>query len=206
MKNDSDYRLRHLQTIENIKQAQIESKSSSEIYQVPVVVHIMHTGEEIGVGSNISDADVRAGIQNLNNFWRKIEGTYGDGEGVDMQIEFALAIQDENGDCTPGINRVNMSLVDYEYVNNGVEWSSGGIGIPQNTLKESSRWDPEKYYNVWVVNKIEGENCDYNDGNYIGGYANYAESHGNLMMALLFLFQLFRRLRYNLGSRNGARI
>ena len=112
MKNDADYRLRHLQTIENIKQAQkLQARSTEEIYQVPVVVHVMHKGEAVGEGTNISDVEVRAGIQYLNNFWRKVSGTYGDGNGVDMEIEFALAIQDENGNCTNGIVRQDMSAV-----------------------------------------------------------------------------------------------
>ena len=87
LKSDREYRLRHSQTIENIKQAQLDPKSSGEVYQVPVVVHVMHKGEPIGEGTNISDADVRAGIQYLNNFWRKIPGTNGEANGVDMEIE-----------------------------------------------------------------------------------------------------------------------
>ena len=186
IKNDREYRLRHSQTLENIKQAQLEPKSSGEVYQVPVVVHVMHKGEPIGEGTNISDADVRTGIQYLNNFWRKMPGTNGDGDGVDMQIEFALAVQDENGNCTNGINRVNMSNV-VNYVDYGIDYYFSGLGIPDldsdteiNSLKEYSRWDPSKYYNLWLVDEISGENCFNNDGNYISGYAYYASARSVL--------------------------
>ena len=40
------------------------------IYQVPVVLHILHKGEAVGVGSNISEADAKLGLKYLNNFWR----------------------------------------------------------------------------------------------------------------------------------------
>jgi len=179
MKNDASYRLRHLQTIENIKQAQkLQARSAEEIYQVPVVVHVMHKGETVGQGTNISDVEVRAGIQYLNNFWRKVSGTYGDGNGVDMEIEFALAVQDENGNCTNGIVRKDMSAVT-TYVNYGV----GDSGIPDhepdeavNSLKEYSIWDPTKYYNVWLVDEIDDSNCS--DDSYTAGYAYMAAEHG----------------------------
>ena len=179
LKSDREYRLRHSQTIENIKQAQFVGKSRAGIYQVPIVVHVMHKGEPIGEGTNISDSDVRAGIQYLNNFWRKIPSTNGDGNGVDMEIEFALAVQDENGDCTNGIDRVDMSNVD-AYLNYGIDYNSTGQGIPDNgdnSLKEYSIWDPTKYYNVWLVDEISDANC-YSGGTYTAGYAYYASSHG----------------------------
>ena len=180
MKNDRKYRLRHLKTIENIKQAQINPRYGEEIHQVPVVVHVMHKGEAVGEGSNISDADVRAGIKYLNNFWRKIQGTNGDGYGVDMQIEFALAVQDENGDCTNGIVHVDMSDVS-AYVDHGVNRSnSDGLDDYEsdeavNSLKEYSIWDPTKYYNVWLVDEIDDSNCSSGG---TAGYATYASSHG----------------------------
>ena len=67
------------------------------IYKVPVVVHIMHTGEAVGEGSNITNQDVFDGVQYLNNYWRKVLGTNGDADGVDMEIEFELAAVDPNG-------------------------------------------------------------------------------------------------------------
>jgi hypothetical protein len=183
MKNDKNYRLRHLQTIENIKQAQkLQARSAGRIYQVPVVVHVMNKGEAVGEGTNISDADVRAGIQYLNNYWRKVSGTYGDGNGIDMEIEFALAVQDENGNCTNGIVRKDMSAVT-SYVNNGVNGDNSD-GIPDhdpdeavNSLKEYSVWDPTKYYNVWLVDEIDNNNC-FSGNSFTAGYAYYAAEHG----------------------------
>lgn len=185
MKNDPAYKKRHLKSIADIKKlsTQTYKKAAGGITQIPVVVHVMHKGETVGSGTNISDEDVKKGIQHLNNYWRKISGTPGFGDGVDMKIEFSLAIQDPNGNCTNGIDRVDMSGVP-AYVNNGVN-KSGINGIPDyqpdgavNSLKEYSIWTPSQYYNLWIVDEIDNKNCSSSDGSYISGYAFYASSHG----------------------------
>jgi PKD repeat protein len=187
MKNDAQYKARHIKTIQTIQKrsSQKNKLPPNSILQVPVVVHVMHKGESVGSGTNISDEDVKRGVKYLNNYWRKVEGSEGNGDGVDMKIEFALAVQDENGDCTNGIDRVDMSGV-ATYVSNGVNVSSSdglddyapGGGI--NSLKEYSIWDSTQYYNVWIVDEIDNENCNNNDGGYTGGYASFASSHGSL--------------------------
>ncbi|KJD33340.1 hypothetical protein PK35_05635 [Tamlana nanhaiensis] len=183
MKTDADYKARHLNAISAFSKVTAKnSKKPNGILQVPVVVHVMHKGEAIGSGTNISDEDVKRGVQYLNNFWRKVAGSHGDGDGVDMQIEFALAVQDENGNCTNGINRVDMSSVP-AYVNNGVNRSNTG-GIPDysgdselNSLKEYANWNPNNYYNVWLVDEIDNKNCS-SGGSYTAGYAYFAGAHG----------------------------
>lgn len=185
MENDQAYKKRHLKSIADIKKlsTQTYKKAAGGITQIPVVVHVMHKGETVGSGTNISDEDVKKGLRHLNNYWRKIVGTQGFGDGVDMKVEFSLAIQDPNGNCTTGIDRVNMSGVP-AYVNNGVN-RSGSNGIPDyqaggaiNSLKEYSIWNPTQYYNVWIVDEIDNENCYSNDGSYTSGYAYYSSSHG----------------------------
>lgn len=182
METDLGYRERFLQLKQQIQQLQTQKNPVAGIYQVPVVVHVMHKGEAVGSGTNISDDDVKRGIQYLNNFWRKVAGSYGDGDGIDMKIEFTLAVQDESGNCTDGIDRVDMSGVS-AYVNNGVnrnnsngidDYNSGG-GI--NSLKEYSIWDPTQYYNVWLVDEIDNKNC-YSGTSYTAGYAYYSSAHG----------------------------
>lgn len=183
MESDPEYNRRYLQTKEVINKisSQQNKISNSNIYQIPVVVHVMHKGEPVGNGTNISNKDVKRGIEYLNNYWRKVSGSNGFGEGVDMQIEFALAVQDENGNCTDGIDRVDMSGVT-AYVSNGVNvhgsagiddyLSSGGI----NSLKEYSIWDTNKYYNIWIVDEIDNKNCS--SSSFTAGYAYYASAHG----------------------------
>ena len=182
MKSDPVYKERFFKSRQNINKISKQKLSSNTVYKIPVVVHVMHVGESIGVGSNMSHDDVLKGLQILNNTFRKLQGTNGFGEGVDMRIEFVLAIQDENGQSTNGINRVDMSF-ESDYVTNGVFLGTQGLveynADPAiNSLKEYAGWDTSKYYNIWLVNKIDGKNCNSNGIKTIG-YAYYANAHGH---------------------------
>lgn len=95
------------------------SAASAATYIIPVVVHVMHKGEAVGNGTNISDEAIYAKIKSINDEYRKISGTFGDGTGVDTGIEFALAVKDPAGNCTNGIDRVNMTSY-AAYMSNGV--------------------------------------------------------------------------------------
>jgi len=177
MKSDPDYKKRHEEMLESIgTAASSQRRLPNGVLQVPVVVHVMHKGETIGTGTNISDEEVKLGLKYLNNYWRSISDTYGDGDGVDMKIEFVLAIQDPNGNMTNGIDRVDLSTDD-AYVNNGVNLRENS-GISDTELKAYSVWDPYSYYNVWIIDEIDNSNCYVNDGSYIAGYAYYASEHG----------------------------
>ena len=130
-----------------------------------------------GEGAAISNADVRAGIQRLNNHWRNNDV----GNGVDMEIEFALAVQDEYGNCTNGINHVDMSGVP-AYVEHGVKSSDDDLsGIHEYDLKKYSIWDPEKYYNIWLINKCPGFN----------GWAKFALDHGKAYDGAVLLTSIY---------------
>jgi hypothetical protein len=176
MKSDPDYKKRHEEMLESIgTAASSQRRLPNGVLQVPVVVHVMHKGETIGTGTNISDEEVKLGLKYLNNYWRSISDTYGDGDGVDMKIEFVLAIQDPNGNMTNGIDRVDLSTDD-AYVNNGVNRRENS-GISDTELKAYSVWDPYKYYNVWIIDEIDNTNC-FTGTSYIAGYAYYASAHG----------------------------
>lgn len=126
-------------------------RSSEEILNVPIVIHVMHLGEEIGVGNNISDAQIQSGIDQLNNAYRNTNGL-----SIDMGIEFKLALQDPNGESTTGILRVDASDLN-GYSEDGV--SLGSLGVSETLLKAASKWPKDQYYNIWIVSEING-----NDG------------------------------------------
>ena len=69
---------------QNYSKAQKKIASDTTILIVPVVVHIIHNnGPE-----NIPDSVVYEQIDVLNEDFRKIIGTNGDGSGVDVGIKF----------------------------------------------------------------------------------------------------------------------
>ena len=132
----------------------------------------MHKGEAVGTGSNISEVDINQGILQLNERFRKIPGSLGDGNGVDVDIEFALAVRDPNGNCTNGIVRVDMTG-NSTYMNFGVRAQTSN-GITDAALKATSRWNTLEYYNIYLVSEIDDNECGFG----IQGYAYFASAHG----------------------------
>lgn len=119
------------------------------ILSIPVVFHILHTGEAVGNGSNISDARILANLLTTNRAWHDTVD-----RGADMAVQFCLAQTDPNGNPTNGIVRVNASTVP-NYTAQGIGYGSDP-GASETALKNLSNWPHERYYNIWVVNKIAG--------------------------------------------------
>lgn len=147
-----EQRMLHLAT----QQAQSTDRDET-IYVLPVVFHIIHEGEPVGQSSNISDAQLFSAIDALNEDFRKIAGSNGDGDGVDVGYEFCLASRDPNGNPTTGIVRVNGSSVT-NYADQGIR-ATGSVGADEATVKALSTWPREDYINIWVVNEIEDNNA-----------------------------------------------
>lgn len=161
MKTNSDYKRMYLQqneAIQSIVQNKGNARQSEEetVYTIPVVVHVVHLGEDVGTGSNISDFQITEAIRGLNERYRNAIG-----DGADIRLEFCLASQDPSGQPTNGINRVDGSVVK-NYQQYGIGGSCDGTSASETAIKNLSRWPVLKYYNIWVVHKI----C--------GGWAGYA--------------------------------
>ena len=140
---------------------------TNAIYTIPIVVHIIHKGEDVGSGTNISDAQIYSAINALNQDYRKMAGTYGDGNGADIEVEFCLAQRDPNGNSTNGINRVSGCSVT-NYCTQGIK-SGSGAGAVETAVKSLSVWPNQEYYNIWVVSAIDNNN----GGSGVQGYAYF---------------------------------
>lgn len=149
------------------------SKTTSTLYQIPVVVHVMHKGENIGEGTNLSDGVIKEKMKAINEQFRKIPGSIGDGAGIDMEIEFILAVVDPQGNQTNGIDRYNMSA-QLAYMNNGINFYNSN-GISQSSLKALAFWDSNLYYNIWIVSEVDNNNGESG----IQGAAQPATMHGD---------------------------
>ena len=126
-------------------------------YILPVVVHIVHdNGAE-----NISDAQVIAGMQHLNDAFENV-GYYDQGTGVNTEIAFCLARRDPDGNATTGITRNVSTLTDMILEDDDI------------TVKDLNRWDPTQYINIWLVREI----CSNAVGCGVAGYAYFPTSHG----------------------------
>lgn len=128
------------------KQRKGMQKNGTTIITIPVVVHVVYYGSDLpGNNENISLEQVQSQIQVLNQDFRKMAGTPGDGFGVDTMIQFTLAQVDPNGDPTDGVDRYQTNVNKYT-TNEALE-----------NLKMFTIWDPSQYFNMWTVDMGGGE-------------------------------------------------
>jgi hypothetical protein len=128
-----------------------DENPESEIYKIPVVVHVIHQGEPIGEGNNLSFGRIYNQIENLNNDYRKKIGTRGYNDhpdGGDSKIEFVLARQTPEGLPTDGIVRVNSLNQE-----NPVDLAS-----TFDYFAYYGYWDPSQYLNIWTAPFHEATN------------------------------------------------
>lgn len=118
------------------------STDQGGVITLPVVVHIIDSSG-VTIASN---ANVTQMIKNLNDQWRKVTG-----DGVDMQIQFALAVRDPFGHATSGINRVNGRNT-AGYLQYGLN-----LAINKNDVMNLSYWPSNEYINVYILTKMVGE-------------------------------------------------
>ena len=143
---------------ESPSMASMPLTDSMEVLEIPVVVHVIHRGSEVGQEENISDEQVLSAVTALNNDFRKVPGSNGDGNGVDVFIQFVLAKRTPDGGPTTGIVRVDGSSVP-SFAEHGVSSLTGLPGADEEELKSITTWYGQDYLNVFVVPEING-----NDG------------------------------------------
>ncbi len=128
------------------------------VVTLPVVFHVIHNGEAVGSGSNISYAQIESQIEVLNEDFRKMgDGFNSHPEGADVMVEFCLA----------GVNRVDR---------NDEGWSSTPYTkcYIDDNIKPATIWDPTQFVNVWVVGSAT--RCD-GTGSLLG-YSTWPEGSG----------------------------
>jgi len=142
----------------------IESRKTSSTlraqstYTIPVVVHIIHNGEPLGSGTNVSAAQVLSQISVLNKDFNRLNADASSTPAEflsvagSIAIDFVLATQDPEGLPTSGIVRVD---------GNQNAWTMND----NYKLKALSYWPSDRYLNIWVCNLTD-----------FLGYAQFPES------------------------------
>ena len=144
----------------NRQKAMRTTSQSGAVITIPVVVHVIYNGQNIGVAPNITDAQVVSQIKVLNEDFRRMIGTPGyntNSVGADTQIQFELAQVDPNGNPTNGIDRVSLCQE---------AWAENEIN---ETVKPNTIWDPTQYLNMWTVQFVDST---------ILGYAQFPDASG----------------------------
>jgi PKD repeat protein len=124
-----------------------------ELYVIPIAVHVIHKGEPVGTGSNISDQQIIDAVRGANERWRNMNGL-----GVDMNVQFCLAQFDPHGNPSNGIDRVDgRVLPNYEQYGISYVEALGEPGSNEEDTKNLSNWPHTYVFNIWVVHRIAGD-------------------------------------------------
>lgn len=147
-------------------QAYLQNAASSRTvepnytFTVPVVFHVLHLGETVGTGSNVSDAELISALAQVNRDFAR-EGA--DTANIDKlfkplyvnsNMHFQLAKKDPQGNCTNGIVR---------HYDENTNWSQGDLFNYQYSTMAANSWNPSKYLNIYIVKNI------ISGGSVVGG-------------------------------------
>ncbi|MBL7932558.1 MAG: zinc metalloprotease, partial [Bacteroidia bacterium] len=145
------------------------TSNTQSIFNIPVIVHIIHNNETLNSvsatsGGNLNAAQVQDQINILN---KDFNGLNADTNLIPsafkpvlgkFQINFCLAVVNPTGGilAEPGIDRINRVAKGW----NALPYTQTYIN---STVKPNSIWDPNKYLNMWVLDL----------GNGLLGYATF---------------------------------
>lgn len=141
--------------------AEHPNEKDLDVITIPLVFHIVHSASN--PASNVSDEDIWAHIQILNDLFRRNNADASETLPVfqpfaaDTELEFCLAVRNPDGHPTTGITRTETTTN---------TWVSS-----QNFMKRSANggkdaWPTDQYLNIWVCNEIVNP-----DGDNLGGYS-----------------------------------
>lgn len=169
--------------------ALIVNTPNGPVYQIPVVIHVIHTGGAVGSTYNPSDAQLINMIDYLNKSYAATWPAYPNASNGGTYIPLQFALAQRTPQCTPtnGIIRVDGSGVT-DYAADGISMDLGVTpGADEVQVKALSNWPNTEYYNIWIVNKIDGKDGISGSGPYTAGYAYFpgapATVDGTVMLA-----------------------
>ncbi len=114
-------------------------------YTIPVVVHVIHSGETVCEGFNLSVERILSQIEVLNQDYSRTNAdainTPSDFTDIaaNPDIQFCLATTDPDGNPTSGITRHQYNLIQ-------------GVNYIEQNIKPATIWDSNRYLNIWTVN------------------------------------------------------
>ena len=122
-------------------------RTEETVYIIPVIVHVVHNGEPVGEGANISAEQVYSQIEVLNEDFRALNADLDETRDVyrplagDTKVTFAPALVDPEGNPLEeaGIQRYNGGQA---------SWSVDNF---DTQVKPSTQFDPYRYANLWTA-------------------------------------------------------
>jgi len=164
---DAEYRLLHTDIQQFLSRN--GASSTTTVYEIPIVVHLMNDGAT----PLRTDAEIIAWVENCNKFYDTTFG--GDwlttaAGGTVIPFKLVLAKRSPSCTTTTGIVQVNVTATYPQYSIKGCN-SSNTDGVSNVQLRALSRWDPQVYYNAYIVNTFDSVPIATTSG--LQGYAGF---------------------------------
>ncbi|PRB02072.1 hypothetical protein CQ046_14010 [Chryseobacterium sp. MYb7] len=157
-----------------IKSGKLASKLNNQVYEIPIVVHVVGDGSAVGTTNNKSDADIIAWVNYTNGVFAGNSTSGMSGTSAILPVKFVFATKDPSCNATNGINRINASGLP-KYVSGGVNNDNTTNAVTASEITTMGMWDTSKYYNIYVVKKLTSNAGGLNGfAYYPGGSNDYA--------------------------------
>lgn len=121
---------------------------------IPVIFHVVHFGESIGTGSNLTSSQIQTALDKLNAAYSNKTGST-DPNAVDTRIRFRLATYNKDNQLLnePGFDRIDGTSYDVGTTSGGSDVANDKkLGMNESrTLEAKTFWNPREYLNVWII-------------------------------------------------------
>ncbi|MBT2620802.1 MULTISPECIES: GEVED domain-containing protein [Chryseobacterium] len=146
----------------------------NQVYEIPIVVHVVGDGSAIGTVNNKSDADIIAWVNYTNGVFAGNSSSGMSPSSAILPVKFVFAKISPSCATTNGINRINASNLP-KYVSGGVNNDNTTNAVTASEITAMGMWDTSKYYNIYVVKKLASNSGTLNGfAYYPGGSNDYA--------------------------------
>jgi hypothetical protein len=149
--------------LNNLESNQITIQSRKNIQYttitVPVIFHVVHFGEAIGSGTNLTSTQVSNLLDKLNQGFSNQSNSV-DPNAVDTKIRFRLAVRNKDNSLLPepGISRANGTPFDIGSQIGGIDIANDKKLGPNESweLVKTINFNPSEYLNIWLYPDQEG--------------------------------------------------
>lgn len=130
-----------------------KTQKTEATYKIPIIVHVIHNGEPVGEGTNISAAQIYGQIEVLNEDFNFTNADRTEtieifkNVAANPSIEFVPATVDPEGRplAEAGIHRSKGCIT---------QWTKATF---ETQGKPTTVWNPNQYFNIWVANFRTGD-------------------------------------------------
>lgn len=160
------------------------------VLTIPVVIYLIHPrGSSPGTGAVPSIAEIKNGLQLINQVWNGGASCHLDFSIHKPRIQFCLAQRDIRGIATTGIEVITSDT--YAFLDQCREEK----GLKMLPRRQSDRFPTTDYLNIYLVKEICASCSPYDCD--IGGFASYSAVHGTTQDGIVVEYKAFPGISNN---------